>query len=100
MGTNGFAGGQWGVFTRGDRKTRGSETKIDYQGMFSRCSDGQPTKHHVLVKDGQKDQRGFRVEIMAKQRMRGVTWTCTRKQEAKNHTITQTKTKTNMCKLM
>ena len=59
MGTHGFAWVQWGVFARGDRKTRGKEATIGDQDMFCRCGHGQQ-KQYVVGRDGRGGQRGYR----------------------------------------
>ena len=45
MGKHGFTWVQWGVFARGDRKTRENEATICAQDMFCRRGHGQQKQH-------------------------------------------------------
>ena len=57
-------------------------------------------KHHVVDKDGQGGQRGYRGGNMAEQRVCGAIWLVKSKSKAKKQTTSHKKTKTSTRKLM
>ena len=77
MGVNEFAWAQWGVFARGNGKTRGNEAKIGGQDMFCRCGHEQQ-KHQVVGRDDRGGAERLQGEYLHIKGFKGYLYQSTR----------------------